>query len=88
MTKLNELEKEYLSLASKDTNEEGNHEEEGFLRKKIETHGNIQEKRIDSRGFPQFRFKDGFWSTIAPRGYKFRGPMVPEGIDIKQFEVK
>jgi hypothetical protein len=81
MIELNELDKEYITLCTRDLDEEGKKETTAFCLEYIETCGNIQKKSTDDRGFPQFTFKDGFTTTIAPRRYKFTGPLIPTEIN-------
>jgi hypothetical protein len=78
MIELNELDKEFIDLCVKDVDDE---EKRARL---IDMHldyikewGNIQEKAINERGFPVFVFKNGCRTTIAPRRYKFNGPLIP-----------
>jgi hypothetical protein len=77
MIELNELDNEYIALCTKGMDEETRKEETAYCLEKIEQRGNIQSKSANDRGFPQFTFKDGFTTTIAPRRYRFTGPLIP-----------
>ncbi|MDR1986750.1 MAG: hypothetical protein LBP88_07255 [Treponema sp.] len=77
MIELNELDKEYIALCTKGMDEQNRKEETAFCLEKIELMGNIQNKSTNDMGFPQFTFKDGFTTTIAPRRYRFTGPLMP-----------
>jgi hypothetical protein len=88
LTELNELDREYITFCTKDIKREEDVQFEMNRCLEILTnHGNIQEKRIEGR-ITVYIFKDGCRTAVAPRRYKFSGPLIPEGMDIKQFEVK
>ena len=88
MIELNELDKEYIALCVKGVSEDRLQDATERCIDHIKERGSIQAKGTDYRGFPTFTFKNGFTSTIAPRRYRFNGPLIPEGMDIKQFEAK
>jgi hypothetical protein len=80
MIELNELDKEYIELCTKDVDEESKEEATVSCLEYIKLRGNIQKKSTNDQGFPQFTFKDGFTTTIAPRRYRFTGPLIPTEI--------
>jgi hypothetical protein len=54
----------------------------------LEEGGGVIKKEITKEGWPRFFMQNGHTAICAPRGYRFRGPLIPEGMDIKQFELK
>ncbi|GHV84390.1 hypothetical protein AGMMS50212_17300 [Spirochaetia bacterium] len=91
MTELSELDKEFVDKIgemSSDDIEEGRKD----AIEELKEHGGVSKKTPHTTPWGDthtvFIMNDGHKQTYAPRGYKFRGPIVPQGIDIKQFEVK
>jgi hypothetical protein len=76
MTEFNEYEQRYLTINMDDMDAESRAQAREYRIRDIEKRGgHIVGMDRDRHGFPRFEFADGFQSTIAPRGYRFWGPL-------------